>query len=281
MNALQLFPRFVRRLPDHYVATKHLYLRAELGLPVNVCIFDDKRYFYTPDSLNVHDLWVHQCTSFYTRGEVKEWLRFSEGCLSLLDAGASAGFFSAVFNRTTDGAGRILSVEPDKRSYALLQETIRLNNGVNNWRSANCALSGTVGQLEFSPSDFGGGIGSAGNSRQNIYRGPDAGAAPSPSEPVRVETLESICESHEFIPDLIKMDIESYELETLIAAKAYLSRVRPRIFLELHNEMIRARGLRPETIVEALHEIGYKCKGGGSPAALCAPAAAHLCILPS
>jgi FkbM family methyltransferase len=256
-------------------------MRSELGLPVNVCIFDDKRFFYTPDSLNVHDLWVHQCTSYYTRGEVREWLRFSEGCRSLLDAGASAGFFSAVFNRTTEGAGSILSVEPDKRSFALLQETIRLNNGINNWRSANCALSGTVGELEFSPSDFGGGLGSAGNSRQNIYRGPGAAAASALAELVRVETLDSLCESHQFVPDLIKMDIESYEFETLTAAKGFLSKLRPKIFLELHNEMIRARGLRPETIVEALHDVGYRCMGGSNPAALCAPPTAHLCIVPS
>src|SRR5271165_6930438 len=161
MNPIGLFPRFIRRLPDFYISTKHLYLREELGLPLNVCFFDDSRYFFTPNDLTVHDVWVHTCTSYFTRGEVREWLEFTDGCRSLLDAGSSAGLFSAIFNSTTNGSGSILSVEPDSRSFRLLQETIRLNGSNEKWRSANCALSDKVGQLNFFSSGFGGKLGSS------------------------------------------------------------------------------------------------------------------------
>jgi len=187
MNPFRLFPRFVRRLPDYYIATKHVYLRSELSLPVNVCIFDDRRFIYTPDSLNIHDLWVHHCTSYYTRDEVRQWLKFSDGCRSLLDAGASAGLFSAIFNRTTEGIGEILSVEPDTKSLRLLQDTIRLNKGAKNWRCVHCALSGKEGHLTFFPSDFGGNLGAAGSSRANIYQGEEMESGPVPREVVRVE----------------------------------------------------------------------------------------------
>jgi|HubBroStandDraft_1064217.scaffolds.fasta_scaffold29281_2 FkbM family methyltransferase len=281
MNMFRLFPRFVRRLPDYFIATKHLYLRSELNLPVNVCIFDDRRFFYTPDSLNIHDLWVHHCTSYYTRNEVREWLKFSDGCRSLLDAGSSAGFFSGIFNRTTEGAGNILSVEPDIQSFRLLQETIRLNKGGNNWRSTNCALSGKEGHLTFYPSDFGGDLGGVGTSRPNIYRGDEKESDEFPPELVRVETLESLCKGQGFVPDLIKMDIESYEYETLTAATAFLEKFRPKLFLELHNEKIRGRGLNPETLMDSLRRVGYRCIGSNKPAALFSPPTVHLCIVPS
>jgi FkbM family methyltransferase len=279
MNQLQLFARFVRRLPDYYLATKHVYLRAELGLPLNICIFDDRRFFYTPDDLNIHDLWVHHCTSFYARGEVRNWLTFSKGCQRLLDAGASAGFFSGIFNRTTEGNSQILSVEPDGKSFRLLQETIRLNNGAKNWGSVNCALSGEEGSVEFYPSDFGGNLGALGSSKPNIYLGDQNGSMPGKPEVVKVETLESLCRRQNFIPDLIKMDIESYEFETLTASSDFLTKHRPKLFLELHNEMLRNRGLDPKTLVNSLFSLGYKCLGPSGEGDLYGPSSAHLCLV--
>lgn len=281
MNSFRLFPRFVRRLPDYFIATKHRYLRSELGLPLNVCIFDDRRFFYTPDSLNVHDLWVHHCTSYYTRNEVRQWLEFSDGCRSLLDAGASAGFFSAIFNRTTEGAGNILSVEPDANSFRLLQETIRLNARAANWQSVNCALSGKEGSLNFYPSDFGGDLDGSCPSRPNIFIGERVKSAPAEVEVVRVETLGSLCKRTDFVPDLIKMDIESYEFETLTASVGFLAEHRPKLFLELHNEKIRGRGLSPETLLETLLHIGYRILRSTNLTAICAPTAVHLCMVPS
>jgi len=226
MTALGLFLRFIRRLPDYYLTTKHIYMRAELGLPVNVCIFDDRRWFYTPDDLIVHDMWVNQTISYYARGEVRQWLKFTDGCKSLLDAGASAGFFSAVFNCTTHGAGSILSVEPDARSFRMLQETIRLNGNNKNWRAANCALSDKIGQLSFFSSGFGGDLGGAESTREAIYRGSDHGAGGGKTESVKVETIDSLCSAFEFVPDLIKMDVQGYELEVLKGATECLKTVK-------------------------------------------------------
>jgi len=280
MTALGLFLRFIRRLPDYYLTTKHIYMRAELGLPVNVCIFDDRRWFYTPDDLIVHDMWVNQTISYYARGEVRQWLKFTDGCKSLLDAGASAGFFSAVFNCTTHGAGSILSVEPDARSFRMLQETIRLNGNNKNWRAANCALSDKIGQLSFFSSGFGGDLGGAESTREAIYRGSDHGAGGGKTESVKVETIDSLCSAFEFVPDLIKMDIESYEVEALGSSLEFLKRHRPKLFLELHNEKIRGRGLDPRHLFNSLVEIGYRPVGSANIEAQFASTSAHLCLMP-
>jgi FkbM family methyltransferase len=280
MSPLGLLFRFVRRLPDYYIATRNVYLRAEMGLPINVCIFDNRRYFYTPDNLLVHSLWTHHCTSYFTRDEVREWLKFTDGCRSLLDAGASAGFFSAIFNRTTEGLGTILSVEPDSKSFKLLQETIRLNGGGKNWLSVNCALSNVTGRLNFFSSGFGGDLGGAGSTRETMYRGEEKARCIGAPETVRVETLESLCLGLSFAPDLIKMDIESYEFEALSVALEFLKERRPKLFLELHNEKIRGRNLNPEKLLESLVGIGYQFPGKKSPADVCAPPIVHLCLTP-
>jgi FkbM family methyltransferase len=195
-----------------------------------------------------------------------------------LDAGASAGFFSAIFNRTTDGVGQILSVEPDTNSFRLLQETIRLNGSNPNWRAVNCALSGEVGELTFLSSGFGGDLGGADSTRESMFRGKDKEPWKPNPQIVRVETLESLCAEIGFVPDLVKMDIESYEFEALGAALKFLGTHRPKLFLEIHNEKIRGRGLDPEQLLRSLIGIGYHCHDGDRLGALCAQQIIHLCL---
>jgi len=236
--------------------------------------------FFTPNDLTVNNVWVHTCTSYFTRGEVREWLEFTDGCKSLLDAGSSAGFFSAIFNNTTGGTGSILSVEPDSRSFQLLQETIRLNGENEKWRSANCALSDKVGQLGFVSSGFGGNLSSSSPTIQ-ITSDTDSGQNdPVQAEVVRVETLDSVCSKFKFLPDLIKMDIESYEFEALGSSLGFLKEKRPKLFLELHNEKPRERGLAPEHLIESLLGVGHKCSGSKRLDALCAPTTVHLRLTP-
>lgn len=276
---LLLLPRFIRRLPDYYLVTRRLYTWERLKLPVNVCFFEGDSYFFTPDNLLVHNLWTHKVTSYYTRDEVRDWLTFSRGCHALLDAGASAGFFSAVFNRTAAETAKIVSVEPDPGSFALLRETMALNQGPIEWRAVPCALSNTSGEQEFFSTGFGGDLGGAGSTPERMFRGNDKPAIPATTK-VRVVPLARLCRENGFTPDLIKMDIESFEHEALLGSLEFLDSCRPKLFLELHNEKIRGRGLDPRDLLGALFKLGYHCAGDSSAEKLCAPGIVHLALSP-
>lgn len=150
MNPLRIFPGIGRRLPDYNISTRNVYLRQELNHSGNVCIFDKRGFFCTYGNLFVYCLWMRHCTSFYTNGAICQCLGFPDGRKMLFDAGVSAEMFSVILNRTTDGAGQLLSVEPDVKRFRLFQERIRLRNGARNRHGVNCALSDKEGCLIFS-----------------------------------------------------------------------------------------------------------------------------------
>jgi predicted RNA methylase len=59
-----------------------------------------------------------------------EWRPFvdlAQGCSSLIDLGASGGFFPALFAATRNASSRILSVEFDRATLPILKEARSLN----------------------------------------------------------------------------------------------------------------------------------------------------------
>ena len=73
---------------------------------------------------------------------------------------------------------------------------------------------------------------------------------------VPVETLDAICRSESLIPDLVKLDVEGYDLEALRGASAVLD-AHPWVFLEWHCAMLRQRGLDPLLALEPFATRGY------------------------
>ena len=71
-------------------------------------------------------------------------------------------------------------------------------------------------------------------------------------------TLPTLCEGLGFRPDLIKLDVESSEYEILFDSIEFLKSCRPRLCIELHNDMLERRGLTGVTIIKRLASIGYR-----------------------
>jgi hypothetical protein len=97
---------------------------------------------------------------------------------------------------------------------------------------------------------------------------PAAGAAVDAPEVVEVpmRSIDDLCGEMEFQPDLIKIDVEGYELGVIQGARATLERHRPLIFLEIHPDHLRRLGHSPRQVVELLAGLGYRFHGlGGAP----------------
>lgn len=69
-------------------------------------------------------------------------------------------------------------------------------------------------------------------------------------------TIDSIAREFGF-PTHIKIDVEGYEAEVLRGARKTLDSCSPILFLELHNDLIRAEGGDPEFVLEQLKGAGY------------------------
>ena len=204
--------------------------------------------FGCPDDAHVVSIWRFHTFSRGGRRELHDFLELADGCKSLLDVGASTGIFSALFWRSRQG-GRVLSVEPDGRSHRLLDQTRQINNGyAPAWDSVRVAVAEQRCRKGFVTSGLGGVLKDAPESEQ-----------------VSCETLESVCVERAFVPDIVKMDIESFEYEAISGALEWLGKCRPRVFLELHWHLLEQRRLSPARVLEMLVTHGYECRRTKDP----------------
>jgi hypothetical protein len=76
--------------------------------------------------------------------------------------------------------------------------------------------------------------------------------------PIQVTTLDrDIAEAALPAPDLIKIDIEGWELEALQGARETLAAHHPALFLEMHGETKREKRRKASAIVAFLCDAGY------------------------
>jgi FkbM family methyltransferase len=163
--------------------------------------------------------------------------------LVVYDVGAFHGILTLFF--AARGA-RVVAYEPNEMNHARLVENIRLNNLTNvEVRKLAVGSQARSGTLLYDPSMAGGGS-----------LNPDAAAGVSQS--VQITTLDyDIAAASLPAPDLIKIDIEGWELAALEGARATLDAHHPRLFLEMHGETLRQKRQKASEIVAFLCDAGY------------------------
>lgn len=160
--------------------------------------------------------------------------RVLAGRTAFLDVGANIGAYTLIASENPDAA--VLGLEPNPTAFAKLRGNIALN-GRENVRAVNLAAS----------------------ARPGVLRMTDNGADPTnrvlDDEPtgqrtilVEVETLDGLCGRLDFVPTLIKIDVEGHEPQVLAGATRCLERVLGCIVENGERrsvvEIMHARGLR-------------------------------------
>ena len=82
--------------------------------------------------------------------------------------------------------------------------------------------------------------------KQSIYEG--SGQAIS---------LDDFCEEHNVFPDIVKMDIEGFELDTLKTMNNILLK-RPALDISIHHAFLEERGQSKEEVLSLLGGYGYE-----------------------
>jgi FkbM family methyltransferase len=163
--------------------------------------------------------------------------------LVIYDVGAFHGILTLFFAAR---AARVVAYEPNEMNHARLIENIRLNNLTNvEVRKLAVGSRARSGTLLYSPSMAGGGS-------------LDSRAVAPISQQVEITTLDDdIAAASLPAPDLIKIDIEGWELAALEGARATLDAHHPRLFLEMHGETLRQKRQKASEIVAFLCDAGY------------------------
>lgn len=199
--------------------------------------------------------------------ELDEFIAFvkRQPGIRLLDIGSHFGVFSFAALHYGGPQAQALAVDPSAAAEMMVGRIAKLNPGGERVRFLRAAAGATVGQLEMVDT----GVGGAG---YMVLPGdqPQADRTVIPQN-----TIDQLAQQMAPPPTVVKIDVESYELEVLRGGRETLSRGNVVLCLEMHNQMMRARQVNPQLVLDLLREYGYAhftCEGATvSPAEMLQP----------
>jgi FkbM family methyltransferase len=222
-------------------------------LAVDVADYAGRRlYFCLSRKINRGWLYEPETTRF-----IWNWLRPGD---TFIDAGANAGYFSAMAASLVGPRGQVHAFEPNPRVSRLLERSVELNRFHERLRVNQLALTDRAGSVQ-------------------LWCRPDGKATDDATTlrhadriPVQVEstTLDAYCQASGIgTIRLIKIDVEGAELEVLRGASHVLSAIRPdAIVIEFAPVLLTDSDRTWAKLIAAFSTHGYSVNGldiAGSP----------------
>ena len=169
---------------------------------------------------------------------------------TFVDLGANEGFFSILASRLVGTAGKVICIEPQSRLQSVLVRNVAENHVFNiNIFQRVVSDSQGIATLSLAPDTN---TGSSGLIRATRYK--------TPTEDVIQVTLSyfiSLLNLDKI--KLMKIDIESFEYEAILGSKDIFEKdLIENIALELHPDILAARGKSGSEILEFLYAAGYR-----------------------
>jgi FkbM family methyltransferase len=161
---------------------------------------------------------------------------------SFVDVGANHGIFSLTFCAMRPG-GRAVAIDPSPIAFEILQRNLKLNS-FPQLQARKVACGASRGQVRMQPNW---------HHLQAIF---DEGSAVDAVN-VPMLPLDQICEEENILPELLKIDVEGFELPVLQGAERVLQTANL-LFLEVHPEAIDQLRLCEPSIFDFLTSRGWR-----------------------
>lgn len=188
--------------------------------------------------------------------ENSNWVlnNFSEKTGSLfVDVGANFGWYTVLFSMCAGTSGHVVAIEPEPNNLRLLRKNISANNATN-VSVINGGVGINSGEAELSLNDLSNpGMHSL---RQDLHS--------NNKVKIKIDTLDHILEQHSGEIELLKMDIEGFEVDALLGAENTLARTK-HVLIEYTPKFIRACGRDPKqflSIFEKHKFVAHIMKNG-------------------
>ena len=199
-----------------------------------------KKWFHRNRRLGTHKGWHEPSITFLLEN-------LSRVDSAFVDVGSHLGYFSILFSSIP--GNKSLAIELDPSNFNELQRAVAFQPMAIGERIAilHCGVSDAAGTIALpakrplSPSHS---ITAAARAESNQVK-------------VEIATLDEILQSRNFIPDIIKIDVEGFEVNVLHGADIVLSTVKPLLIIEVHPQHMAKTGHDPSMIKIFLNERGY------------------------
>lgn len=181
--------------------------------------YEDFRHYYQRAEL--------QTRRWFVENVQPDWVVF--------DVGANVGVYAILAGQLVRD-GRVFAFEPTS-TFEMLEQNLAAN-GVEGVTVVRSAISDATGRR-----------------RDKIYR--IWGADPDDAD-FDFVTLDDFCEAERLQRiDLIKIDVDGFELEVILGARRILERFRPVLIVEI-NHALRTRDVDPTDVLRELAALGYQ-----------------------
>jgi FkbM family methyltransferase len=165
-----------------------------------------------------------------------------------VDVGANLGLYSLAMARQVYPSGKVISFEPASESFMVLNDHIKRNGLTDMIEPHMCVIGDQPGVCIFTQD---GALGT------NRIGGSNSQGKNAKAVSRMVKTLDQFFDQKGLLPDLMKIDVEGYEISVLKGAQKILSRKRFPILCELHPGYWKAMNLDAKQFIQTTGDLGY------------------------
>lgn len=199
--------------------------------------------------LDIHDYVAHYLYFGFKDEGLEGLFEMANKGDTVVDVGTNFGFTMSKLALKVGDTGKVYGFEPDKINFQICIETIALNS-LTNLVVENVGLGSRKGNFVLVEETL------SNRGRNRIA----TTASGLKSSIINVNTLDDWSINNKVGQvDLIKIDVEGYELNVLQGGRNVLMQFRPKLFIELDDENLRAQGQSAAELIKFLEELNYNC----------------------
>lgn len=198
-------------------------------------------------SLDIHDYVSHYLYFGFKDRSHEKLMSLVKAGDTVLDVGTNYGSTILQFAKIITENGRAYGFEPDPVNFAICAKNLGLNN-FHHISVENIGLGREAGEATLvvdTESNRGGNrIGIASEGKESAR--------------VKITSLDDWVANNNLAKiDLIKIDVEGYEMEVLAGARELLKTFSPALFIEIDDNNLRQQGASAKEAVMFLEDYGY------------------------
>ena len=197
-----------------------------------------------------------ECTSlkylFFTRDDkyepevYQQILDLASPGAVVFDIGAHLGKYVVGLADRIRPSGRLTAFEANPMTALYLRQIVDFNHLHETVKVINGAVGDTIGEISIGVKGLGV------DPSQTVFETQGVRPCQIPSL-----TIDNYCSTTGVYPNLIKIDVEGYELKVLQGARRTLQESSPTICCEIHPNNLAKLGTRAEEVLLYLNQAGY------------------------